>query len=273
MIYHYTTIEALALILHNKTIRFNRLDNGLNDLEESELSILDCELQDKIFISCWTKNRVESIPLWRMYSHDGIGVSIGFDNNLFGDPTDSGENYTTYLCTNILTPSNKVIIPISLTHLDQNSQPKDTIGNIFMSEVSYSVNRKKKLNESVCEITINNEKHKQIDLGKIGSIKNPIWRFEKETRFKIFAGNSQDRSKEHVKYRYLKDLRPLTNNNEDVTSLFVPIMDYAFKNFEVILSPKCTMAHRLIVDSLLNTYLPSLHIKCKESKLKNRVSL
>ena len=35
-IYHYTTIETLALILKNHTIRFSRLDK-VDDIEESEL--------------------------------------------------------------------------------------------------------------------------------------------------------------------------------------------------------------------------------------------
>ncbi len=33
-VYHYTSIETLALILKNKSIRFNRLD-CVDDLEES----------------------------------------------------------------------------------------------------------------------------------------------------------------------------------------------------------------------------------------------
>lgn len=32
-LYHYTTIDTLALILKNRTIRFNRLDK-VDDLEE-----------------------------------------------------------------------------------------------------------------------------------------------------------------------------------------------------------------------------------------------
>ena len=34
-IYHYTNIETLALILKNKTIRFNRLDR-VDDISEGE---------------------------------------------------------------------------------------------------------------------------------------------------------------------------------------------------------------------------------------------
>lgn len=273
MIYHYTTIETLALILHNKTIRFNRLDNGLNDLEESELTLLNCELQDKTFISCWTKNRIESIPLWKIYSHDGIGVRLGFPEDLFGELTGSGKNYIYYWSNKVLTPGNKEILPTSVIPIDQKFQSIGPRGNIFMSDVTYSTNREKTLNDSVCEITINGKKHKHLDFGRIGCIKNPIWSFENETRFKIIAGNFQNKNKDTGKYRYIGDLEPLTENNEEVTSLYVTIVDNAFKNLEIILSPKCTIAHRLIVNSLLRTYLPSLQIECQESKLRNKVSL
>lgn len=36
-LYHYTTIDTLALILKNRTIRFNRLDK-VDDLEEKVVS-------------------------------------------------------------------------------------------------------------------------------------------------------------------------------------------------------------------------------------------
>lgn len=38
-IYHYTNIDTLALILKNRTIRFNRLDN-VDDLEEGKAESL-----------------------------------------------------------------------------------------------------------------------------------------------------------------------------------------------------------------------------------------
>ena len=38
-IYHYTNLESLALILKNKTIRFNRLDK-VDDLEEGNVESL-----------------------------------------------------------------------------------------------------------------------------------------------------------------------------------------------------------------------------------------
>lgn len=59
-LYHYTTIDTLALILKNRTIRFNRLDK-VDDLEEKVVSC-GVNLAQYIFASCWTKDAEESIP-------------------------------------------------------------------------------------------------------------------------------------------------------------------------------------------------------------------
>ena len=48
-IYHYTNIETLALILKNRTIRFNRLDH-VDDLEEGRVetwSVYFCFMLDR----------------------------------------------------------------------------------------------------------------------------------------------------------------------------------------------------------------------------------
>lgn len=54
-LYHYTTIDTLALILKNRTIRFNRLDK-VDDLEEKVVSC-GVNLAQYIFASCWTKEQ------------------------------------------------------------------------------------------------------------------------------------------------------------------------------------------------------------------------
>lgn len=54
LIYHYTSIDTLELILKNQTIRFNRLDR-VGDLTESN-SFTKLKLGKFSFISCWTKS-------------------------------------------------------------------------------------------------------------------------------------------------------------------------------------------------------------------------
>jgi hypothetical protein len=65
-IYHYTTIDSLAMIMSSRSIKFNRLDK-VDDLEE-RIEPSQVKLWQYLFVSCWTENPEESIPLWRMYS-------------------------------------------------------------------------------------------------------------------------------------------------------------------------------------------------------------
>ena len=67
-IHHYTSIETLALILKYKTIRFNRLDR-VDDMEESMYGSgpTKIKLGQYVFVSCWTKDDLENISLWKMY--------------------------------------------------------------------------------------------------------------------------------------------------------------------------------------------------------------
>ncbi|WP_214653896.1 hypothetical protein, partial [Vibrio anguillarum] len=64
--HHYTTIETLALILDSRKIRFNRLTN-VDDMEEADL-YGKYNIGRFLYVSCWTTNSIESIPLWNMYT-------------------------------------------------------------------------------------------------------------------------------------------------------------------------------------------------------------
>lgn len=63
-IYHYTSIQTLALILKSRSIRFNRLD-FVDDLEESAYPSgnkgLNLNLAKFVYVSCWSNY---SAPLW-----------------------------------------------------------------------------------------------------------------------------------------------------------------------------------------------------------------
>lgn len=89
-IFHYTNIEALALILKNKTIRFNRLDK-VDDIEEGNAESLGIKFCRYVFASCWTKSKEESIPLWKMYGGDNGGIRISMEHKMFQE----------YLITNL----------------------------------------------------------------------------------------------------------------------------------------------------------------------------
>ena len=73
-LYHYTSIEKLALILKNRTIRLNSLIH-MDDLQEKK----SAEISDFgrfTYVSCWTSDEDESIPMWNMYTPLASGVRI-----------------------------------------------------------------------------------------------------------------------------------------------------------------------------------------------------
>lgn len=73
-LYHYTNLSSLALILKNKTIRFNSLIN-MDDAEE--VRTRNSEYLGKYcFVSSWTNQSDESIPFWGLYTHQMSGVRI-----------------------------------------------------------------------------------------------------------------------------------------------------------------------------------------------------
>ena len=80
-LYHYTSIETLELILKHKTIRFNSLDK-MDDLQEQETADLK-NIGQFCYISSWTDDPTESIPMWNMYASLNRGVRIRIRKNPF----------------------------------------------------------------------------------------------------------------------------------------------------------------------------------------------
>lgn len=73
-LYHYTSIETLALILKNRTIRFNSLDK-MDDLQEQQTADVK-NIGQFCYISSWTDDATESIPMWNMYGSINLGIRI-----------------------------------------------------------------------------------------------------------------------------------------------------------------------------------------------------
>lgn len=71
-LFHYTTIDTLAYMMSNRSIRFGRLDT-LDDKTESEQFAAFNPLK-YIFSCSFTDDPKESIPLWKMYANMETGI-------------------------------------------------------------------------------------------------------------------------------------------------------------------------------------------------------
>lgn len=73
-LYHYTSLETLALILNNRTLCFNNL-LYVDDIEEAESKDMG-RFGKYINVSCWTDDAEEKIALWNLYTPNMHGIRI-----------------------------------------------------------------------------------------------------------------------------------------------------------------------------------------------------
>lgn len=241
-LYHYTSIESLTLILKNKTIRLNPLDK-LDDLQEQR----SAEIRDFgkfTFVSCWTSDEEESIPMWNMYTPLTSGVRIKmrtrpfvqYDNvpikqlrewahkNSGQTASEDASHFTTYINANWML-SNGVITP-----------------HAFGDDILYRVEYTNK--EQELEPSVTSQKDGQLYLlcNVLGKHKNEHWKFQKE-------------------WRYLLSVYPWTPLQKDQPLPFPQHIDLqldttCFTEMEITCSPKMTPGNRVILETLIEKYNP-----------------
>lgn len=244
-IYHYTTISTLALILSSKKIRFNRLDK-VDDIEEGELKIgpNNLKMGQYTFVSCWTKDPIENIALWNMYTkYQGIRIKMKPD--IFKGYTKSNSKVQLYFDEDKIYEDKGCYI----NHLSNIIQLYDVI---------YTDKLEESVQNSTIEIKRN---HFYIMNSKIGIWKSKQWEFQKECRFKIIV------------YPYSKDRETekcLFNNNcpINLNELYIDLNENAFTHMEITLGPLCTESDKIIVQSLLSYH--NIIPQVKNSNLRLR---
>ena len=252
-LYHYTTIDTLALILKNKTIRFNSLMN-VDDLEEGKSEDLE-RAGAYCFISCWTNDSKESIPLWHMYTNEMKGVRIKMPSDMFEKYDVTGpyvaESFKSYFKYEDIFRNNGIVQP--------------GWGNI-LEKVIYT-NDKKLLYPKVINI---HENGGEIKLNHVGIYKSEDWTFQQEWRYiiRIYPISINEiQTKQYEKA--VERLR--SGRGLDIDSYFLKIKNESFEKMEIMLAPNTTEADKIIVESLVNTY--NLSAKIVNSTLTNKVKV
>ena len=241
-LYHYTSIENLALILKNKTIRLNSLDK-MDDLQEQRSAEIK-NFGRFTFVSCWTSDEKESIPMWNMYTPLTSGVRIKmrtrpfvqYDNipvkqlrewahkNNRLTVSDDNTHFTTCIDANWML-SNGVITPHAL-------------GDDILYRVEYTDNKQE------LEPSVTSRKNGQLYFlcNALGKHKNTHWDFQKE-------------------WRYLLSVYPYAHLPADQTLPFLQYIDLqldsaCFAEMEITCSPKMTAGNRVILETLIGKYNP-----------------
>ncbi len=257
-LYHYTTIESLALILNYKTMRFSSLET-VDDLEEVEA--LDLKDYGKYwFIACYTKTKNEQIPIWNMYSKNGSGVRIRFDNNLF----DNLENQTSAICY-----INKELDDIAKYDIEFENKPYNVDYTTIEKKIRSKILKEEKspiVDENMDYIVDENgdriiviEETK--DFSCIGVCKRTCWNFQKEVRYRLHI-EPKDNQKLYNQQERLPDL--------PIKYFDMPIKESILNNIVITLGYNINPGNRIIVEMLIQEYNKknNSNIKIENSKLK-----
>lgn len=243
-IYHYTSIENLALILKNKTLKFNSLSN-VDDMEEGKTEDFG-DLSKFVFVSCWSNSSEENIALWNMYSNKMSGIRIELESNdiLFERLHDKSS-----LIKNV----SKLQENEYAWLWEQDDKP--------LIKVDYTRKRTPKL------VKRDEDNFPIIYINNIASYKRSIWKFQKEVRFILIAAKTTNKSKVGI----LKAILEETNTTAiNANCLYLQLSEKSFKHMKILLGPHTEEYHRIMCEALVEKYLPNYSIPISNSNLQIR---
>ena len=267
-LYHYTNIETLALILKNKTIRFNRLDN-VDDLEEGRAESLGVKFCKYVFVSCWTKSEEESIPLWKMYGGDKGGIRISLEHEMFQEyqienQDCHGVKTFGFTCPYSKIPSSEMFQP-EFFFIPIHEYEND----LFFRDVRYVDDVFQYTKD---KIRIDNRVNMNMEMKPFGYYKHKRWSFQQESRFVLYAMpfnpclESDNPALTTIVVNAL-----LQNKQLPFTYYDLHLKDSVFNDMKIMLSPSATESQRILVGALRDKYAPSAQIE--ESSLGKVVRL
>ncbi len=263
MLYKYTTLESLALILKSKNLRLNSLIN-MDDLQEAQSSD-EVNYGKFVFISSWMDQPQESIAMWKLYSNMYSGVRIGLKEYPFKKYIETADSIKKYFGkATVDGESAEFILPVEKCFND-----KYVLLNFLYDKVLETVEYTDDESVIYPKLIKFTDTGFNMSTNKLGKYKNTYWEFQKEKRYilRFIPGdidtiNSSDNVADYI----------YNNFNKDFFSYFdLELDDEAYASMEITLSPQFTDGNRVLLNSLCEKYNPG--IKIIDSKLKDRINV
>ncbi|PKQ73946.1 DUF2971 domain-containing protein [Aeromonas sobria] len=253
-LHHYTSIETLALILKNRTIRFNRADK-VNDPYEAKTSTLGL-IQKGTYISCWTATEVDAIPMWNMYSNNMKGIRLTFPSNLF-----LGRKKIKFWGDGgFAMPYGKVI------KLHRSHPGFDSSTNIIEGpNPVYYTNNNDIINNDLFYPFPCEDNHVSLQTYGVALAKPESWKHEQEWRFKIM-GIPQSLTDSPLNFfleHYNFENQPCIEEYVDLE-----IDPSSLSELQILLGPRCGEAEKIIINALVDAYSPNAKINNSTIKVK-----
>lgn len=265
-LYHYTTIEKLALILKNKTIRLTPLDK-LDDVQEAKTKDFK-NLGRYIFVSSWTEDETESIPMWNLYSDLSCGVRIGLRRDPFKWHITKGSDLVRpdLKAADEATLKNEIKTFLDLAPLILNDifSPQAMNGDI-LKKVEYTED----LEKLIPQIIEQEEKGVSLGFGKLGNVKNQYWEFQKEWRYVLQFFRVPISDLQNVQEKLVNEFNKIIEGKDERIFDYydLEIDDGAFNEMIITPSPKITPGNKVLLESIIEKYNPEA--KIIESQLTN----
>jgi hypothetical protein len=264
-LYHYTTVETLAMILKKKKISFSPL-TILDDMQEEKAK--DKEKYAKfVFISSWTEEADENIPMWEMYSNLYSGVRIKLPIYPFEECVyDFNEfmkmvpNAPVEKCSDIslIVPSQELTKPYFMVPFHKKES--------LLWKVIYTENQE----ELEPQVKQKIEGKFIYNLPQLGRHKNIYWTFQKEWRYILYFNPI---SLQELKSQFAFQIASERFSDEKYSlpfkHYFLKLDENSFSKMEITLSPKISDGNRTIVELLKERLNPTMGIY--ESELYNKI--
>lgn len=268
-LYHYTNVETLALILKNRTIRFNSLDK-MDDLQEKETADVR-NIGQFCYISSWTDDAAESIPMWNMYASLEQGVRIKLCKNPFKVYDNTAENLSKVVNAPVTDNSNgkplQSIIPLT-EMFARGFFSVQAMNKQLLYEVEYTDDREKLYPHILKE----DGEQFTLVLGDLGKHKNLHWEFQKEWRYILNflpLDLNQPVEQSFKNFQLTANRIRMGLEKQPFPYYDMSISDNAFENMDITLSPRISAGNKVIVDTLVSKYNPATNVN--ESSLKGLI--
>lgn len=270
ILYHYTSIDSLALILKNRTIRLNTLDK-MDDRQEQQ-AVEGNAFGKLIFVSSWTDEKKESIPMWKMYTQVAAGVRIGLRPMPFvRKQTQNPEYIRAFAPDSSMGDTTEFTTD---TFLDVEDLCKQGVYSVdaFKGDILYQVGYRSEPELLKPQIVSKTAKGYNFALNEMGLYKNTHWDFQKEWRYRLCFFK--------VKYD-IENLKMVNATEEEIATFShggltppfsyfdLEIAPHVYAQMEITPSPQMTPGNRILLETLIEKYNPSA--KIVESELLGKI--
>lgn len=251
-LFHYTDFEAFLSIISKKQIKFNRIDR-VNDRQENEF-FEQSEVSKLVFISCFSYEESESLPLWHIYTSKNMGIRMGFY-------LDEDQSFKSCF------PMEQLVMAKDLLHEQEHKIPyintklQSTtawrVNKLIQKDIIYDIDKREE-----CPIVIphtpteKNNYNAIYNMNAMGAIKAKAWDYEKESRIVAILRTTKENI-EIPEYKYL----------------LMPFCFEKLKKLEVTFSPLMQPVVKDCIKREVETHLSGINVECKDSEFDGKLKI